>query len=529
MNCELIGTEFAIVAYYKFNQGLAGQNNAGETTLIDIVGGDNNGTLNNFALSGATSNWVSPGGVPSGGLPCVSPGLVVNAGEDTPHSGGATKLNGSASGGSGGYTYAWAVESGPNTGSEQFSNAAKPDPIFTPTAVGSYVLRFTAKDGKNAMAADNVAVMVNALLAASINGPDPVDPGSTNTYTVSTDASSPGYLWTVTNGTIVGENTTSSVEVEAGGPQADVLVEVSVTDGVTSDVVYALKSVTVTNPLAVTANAGADRSIPFGASTTLGGNPTANGGVDPLTYEWSPTTGLNDPNAANPVAQPITSTTYTLTVTDGFNTIATDQVTVTMILIEDAYDELLADIAALDIAKGLKNALSSKVKNSKKYFQQGNTVEAINLLNSFINQVNAQRGKELTNAQADALIAQAQALIEAINNAGSEQLQKAHGAAIPDAYSLEQNYPNPFNPETEISFGLPEAGNVTLKIFSITGQEVRTLADGTFQAGYQTVRWDGRNQSGHAVAGGVYFYQITATNANGEVKFTQTRKMAFVK
>ncbi len=69
MNCELTGTEANLVAYYQFNQGLAGQNNAGETTLIDIAGGDNNGTLNNFALNGASSNWVAPGGVV---MPCLA-------------------------------------------------------------------------------------------------------------------------------------------------------------------------------------------------------------------------------------------------------------------------------------------------------------------------------------------------------------------------------------------------------------------------------------------------------------------------
>jgi len=116
-----------------------------------------------------------------------------------------------------------------------------------------------------------------------------------------------------------------------------------------------------------------------------------------------------------------------------------------------------------------------------------------------------------------------------------------HPRGIPAQYSLEQNYPNPFwsaatfpafgggNPETAIRFALPEAGNVTVKIFNTTGQEIRTLANASFQAGYQTLRWDGRDQSGNAVAAGVYLYQITATGANGEVKFSATKRMAFVK
>lgn len=65
MNRELLGNESGLVAYYNFNQGTAGANNAGITTLTDlatVVGGANNGTLTNFALTGATSNWVDGSG-----------------------------------------------------------------------------------------------------------------------------------------------------------------------------------------------------------------------------------------------------------------------------------------------------------------------------------------------------------------------------------------------------------------------------------------------------------------------------------
>lgn len=65
-NCEMTGSETGLVAYYKFNQGLANEDNSTVTTLTDAAGGDNNGTLNGFALTGATSNWVTPGGVTTG-------------------------------------------------------------------------------------------------------------------------------------------------------------------------------------------------------------------------------------------------------------------------------------------------------------------------------------------------------------------------------------------------------------------------------------------------------------------------------
>ena len=60
---ELIGTETGLINYYNFNQGIANANNSGVTTLNDLTSNQNNGTLNNFSLSGTTSNWVAVTGV----------------------------------------------------------------------------------------------------------------------------------------------------------------------------------------------------------------------------------------------------------------------------------------------------------------------------------------------------------------------------------------------------------------------------------------------------------------------------------
>ncbi len=75
MNCELTGSEFGLVAYYRFNQGMASANNSSVITLPDLTSNANNGTLVSFSLNGATSNWTTPGGVVSGfsctpGSPC---------------------------------------------------------------------------------------------------------------------------------------------------------------------------------------------------------------------------------------------------------------------------------------------------------------------------------------------------------------------------------------------------------------------------------------------------------------------------
>jgi hypothetical protein len=108
--------------------------------------------------------------------------------------------------------------------------------------------------------------------------------------------------------------------------------------------------------------------------------------------------------------------------------------------------------------------------------------------------------------------------------AGNEKSVK-----LPSAYQLEQNYPNPFNPSTVIGFALPAAGKVVVNIYSETGQLVRTLVDGQMPAGRHAVRWNGRNQLGHAVAAGMYLYRIVVQGADGNTTFAQTQRMTFLK
>jgi len=74
-----------------------------------------------------------------------------------------------------------------------------------------------------------------------------------------------------------------------------------------------------------------------------------------------------------------------------------------------------------------------------------------------------------------------------------------------------------------IKYQLPEAGKVSLKIYNILGQEVKTLVDKEKQAGYHKAIWDGCNNHGNLVASGLYFYRIEA----GE--FSNIKKMLILK
>ena len=94
---------------------------------------------------------------------------------------------------------------------------------------------------------------------------------------------------------------------------------------------------------------------------------------------------------------------------------------------------------------------------------------------------------------------------------------------MPESFGLKQNYPNPFNPTTEISFALPVAGSVQLKVFNILGQEVKTLVDGKLNAGEHVATWDGKDSRGNGAASGVYLYRLEA----GDIR--ETRKMLLLK
>ena len=85
-------------------------------------------------------------------------------------------------------------------------------------------------------------------------------------------------------------------------------------------------------------------------------------------------------------------------------------------------------------------------------------------------------------------------------------------ASLPTQLTLYQNYPNPFNPETRISYVLPTEHQVTVRIFNMLGQEIKTLINQKQTAGIHTVRWNGTDQFGQKVGSGIYFYQVKSGN-----------------
>lgn len=93
----------------------------------------------------------------------------------------------------------------------------------------------------------------------------------------------------------------------------------------------------------------------------------------------------------------------------------------------------------------------------------------------------------------------------------------------PAVYSLHQNYPNPFNLQTTIRYGLAQDSRVSLKVYSVLGQQIRVLVNKFQQSGMHRLIWDGRDNSGRKVSSGPYFLRLRAGD------HTATRKLSVMR
>jgi hypothetical protein len=94
---------------------------------------------------------------------------------------------------------------------------------------------------------------------------------------------------------------------------------------------------------------------------------------------------------------------------------------------------------------------------------------------------------------------------------------------IPLEFSLNQNFPNPFNPNTTISFDLANDSHVLINIYDMTGKIIRTLVDHNMKSGQKMIDWNGKDDDGKSVSGGLYLYNLNTDN------YSQTRKMVLIK
>lgn len=276
MNGELKLPQSGLVAYYRFNEGLASANNSGVISSIDSSGNTLNGLLYNFALNGNTSNWIAPGGVTTGSFvtPFVSPTVTVS-GTTTICSGATTTLtaNGNVS------SYSWV--GGPGTATYAVS----------PTSNTSYSVTGTNSLGCiSNMAVTTVTVNQLPTIAASgstlcAGDSYTISPSGANTYTYAPAGPvvTPG---TTTNYTITGEDVNLCVNT--------MTVDITV------------------NPLP---------NIVASGSTLCAGDSYTFSPSGGITYTYIP---------SGPVVTPGTTTNYTITGTDANNCSNTFTVDVTV-------------------------------------------------------------------------------------------------------------------------------------------------------------------------------------------------------
>ena len=97
------------------------------------------------------------------------------------------------------------------------------------------------------------------------------------------------------------------------------------------------------------------------------------------------------------------------------------------------------------------------------------------------------------------------------------------GIGLPDVFALHNNYPNPFNPVTNITYDIPEVAQVTLEIYNVSGQKVRTLAQGQHEPGRYRIQWNATNDYGNPLSSGMYIYRIHAGD------FVSVKKLILMK
>jgi len=245
----------------------------------------------------------------------VVPPVVADAGQDKVMAqGDSTLLDGSASGGLTPYSYSWSPTSG-------LDNPGIAQPTASPTSTTTYTL--TVTDDLGQVDTDDVIVTVAPPVVSSAGADKAIVRGDSAILEGSASGGrlpySYGWL------PVTGLNDPNIAQPTAS-PTATTVYLLTVTDDlgqVASDSVRVI----VVDPL--DADAGPDDTIAQGGSTILAGS--ASGGFGPYDYQWSPSTGLDNPNAAQPTASPGQTTVYTLTVTDEDGNTDFDTVTVTVV------------------------------------------------------------------------------------------------------------------------------------------------------------------------------------------------------
>ncbi|MCC7265175.1 MAG: choice-of-anchor C family protein [Candidatus Latescibacteria bacterium] len=294
------------------------------------------------------------------------------------------------------------------------------------------------------------------------------------------------------------------------------------------------------------ANAGPDQTVeatsPTTTLVTLNGAGSSDPDGNPLTFTWTGSFGTAS-GATPTVALPLGTHEITLTVADGKGRTDTDVVAITVqdktapaisLAVSPAslwppnhkMVKLATSISAVD-ACDPNPSVSIAVTSNEPVdgLGDGDTAPDWEVVNNEV-AVRAERSGKgtgriytITVTAKDAsgnTATSIQTVAVAPNKGKNSKL-----AAVPGSFGLEPNSPNPFNPSTTLRYSLDNLQEVHLAIYNAMGQQVRVLVDQTQGPGSYEVEWNGQDEAGQAVAGGIYFYQLQAgaQQATGRMLF----------
>jgi hypothetical protein len=305
----LSGSDLGVNYQLLFNGVNTGSPVAGTGSSICFGNQTMAGTYTVVATNATTSCQI---GMNLSAIITINPNPIANAGSDVSiPNGTSTTVNGSASGGTGPYTFSWSP-----AGSLVNSTIQNPTTVNL-SVTTTYILTVTDQ-ATGCTGTDQMTVTITGSpLSASASSTQPsvclggstqllcTPSGGSGSYTYSWSSSPAGF-------TSVSQNPLVT-------PLVTTTYTVTVNDGFST----ATSLVIITVNAVPTASAGSDVNICNGSNATLG----ASGGT---TYLWSPSTGLSSVNIANPVATPLTNMTYVVTVTNASGCTASDAVNVNL-------------------------------------------------------------------------------------------------------------------------------------------------------------------------------------------------------
>jgi hypothetical protein len=113
---------------------------------------------------------------------------------------------------------------------------------------------------------------------------------------------------------------------------------------------------------------------------------------------------------------------------------------------------------------------------------------------------------------------------------GALEVSQVPETDSPKDYVLFQNYPNPFNVTTTIEFSVPHNSRVSLEVYNILGQRIKTLLEKTdMPSGTYRANWDGTDENGRIASSGIYFYRLSIADTSDKQIYSVVRRMVFLK